>query len=407
MSVPDALLAPAFAPVWRQVSAALDRRGLADRGRVRLRGELDRSVHRDLIAFLGHRRQIVLREIDLAQLEDLLRRLGTDLFAVLEAAGCAPTGRKEAREAEQARRGERDDALDGLARERLGDRPWVSDWARAMRRHVTNAQEARRAIDVVHRVLEEADLARGRRSRGEIAALVVPGGAHGLDRGNPARTWIRTALAHRAGEPTAADEPSLWEAAGLPGDVVSKPVLTWHLPLLGDGVATGVRAFTAAGAPTALTTLSIRDLVVDVPPGTVILSVENPRLLEAAVQQRLAAPLVCTSGEPTSGALALLEALRDAGAVVRHHGDVDAGGLRITARLYEHGVDPWRMTAADYRAAIAVAAVELPTVDPAGVPPTPWDPDLQHDVQRAGVAVEQERVMDTVLAAHVTEAGRS
>jgi hypothetical protein len=40
------------------------------------------------------------------------------------------------------------------------------------------------------------------------------------------------------------------------------------------------------------------------------------------------------------GALGLLAALRDAGAVVRHHGDVDAGGLRTTSRLHDRGVVP-------------------------------------------------------------------
>jgi uncharacterized protein (TIGR02679 family) len=187
---------------------------------------------------------------------------------------------------------------------------------------------------------------------------------------------------------------------------VSVPTLTWALPVLGGGVAAGVRALTSAGAPAALTTLTVRDLAVAVPRGTVVLSVENPRLLEAAAQQRLPAPLVCTGGEPTTGALALLDALVDAGTVVRHHGDIDGGGLRITARLHARGVVPWRMTAADYRAALAVADVELPAVDPLSVPPTPWDPALQAEVQQAGVAVEQKRVMDEVLAAHATEAGR-
>jgi uncharacterized protein (TIGR02679 family) len=399
VAVPPVLLEPAFDPLWRSISAALDRRGLADRRAVALPQGLDAQVFARIGELLGRRFATTRHRLDLAALDAGLAARGTDLIAVLDAAGHRPTGRKEARDDDRARRGDRDDALAGAARDRLGVEPWVAAWAAAVRSTVPDAEAAARAVDVVARVLEQADR---RRSRGEVAARVL-GSAHALDRGTLEHRWVRTALVHRAGGVETRD---LWADAGLPGDVVSAPTLTWALPLDGDGLAAGVRALTAAGAPAALTTLTTRDLEVTVPPGTVVLSVENPRLLEAAAQQRLAAPLVCTSGEPTSGALALLDALRSAGAVVRHHGDFDAGGLGITRRLADRGVVPWRMGAADYREAVARADVALPPIT-AIVPPTPWDPALQHAVQEAGVAIEQERVMDDVLAAHVIEAERS
>jgi uncharacterized protein (TIGR02679 family) len=319
---------------------------------------------------------------------------------VLNAAGHAPTGRREARDRDRARRDARDAALAQAARERLGDEPWVAGWISAVRAALPDADAAREAVDVVARVLDATS--GGRASRGEVAAKVL-GSAHALDRGRPARLWVHQALAHRrSGQgPSDAD---LWVDAGLPRDLVSAPVLTWALPLLGDGVAAAVRALTAAGAPAPLTTLTLRDLAVAVPPGTVVLSVENPRLLEAAVQARLPAPVVCTSGEPTSGARLLLGGLVGAGALVRHHGDVDVGGLGITGRLVPLGVVPWRMDIADYRAAVDAARVEgvaLPAIsDVRAVPATPWDPGLQHEVTRVGLAVEQERVMDAVLVTH-------
>ncbi|MHC1558145.1 DUF2399 domain-containing protein [Actinomycetospora sp. C-140] len=401
-AVPPVLLDATFDPLWRQIAAALDRRGLADRRPVALPRGLDARVHARLGEVLGHRFPTTRHRLDLTALDRGLAARGTDLLAVLAAAGHTPAGRKEARDDDRARRDDRDAVLRDEARARLGAEPWVDAWALSARRWAPDAGQARRAVDVVARVLDQAD---HRRSRGEVAARVL-GSAHALDRGTAERRWVRAALAHRAGD-AHRDDADLWNAAGLPGDVVSAPTLTWHLPLLGDGVAAGVRAMTAAGAPAPLTTLTVRDLAVAVPPGCVVLSVENPRLLEAAAQQRLAAPLVCTAGEPTGGALALLEALREAGAVVRHHGDVDAGGLRIASRLYDRGIEPWRMTADDYRTAVAEADVDLPAVDPDAVPPTPWDPELQLAVREAGLAVEQERVMDDVLAAHVLEAGRS
>ncbi|MEJ2888906.1 DUF2399 domain-containing protein [Actinomycetospora aeridis] len=399
MTVPPVLLEPAFDPLWRSVSAALDRRGLTDRRPVALPQGLDPQVYARIGEVLGHRFATVRRRLDLAALDAGLAARGTDLVAVLTAAGHAPTGRKEARDDERSRRDDRDTTLIAAADQRLGPEPWVAAWVASVRPSVPDAATAARAVDVVTRVLEQAD---HRRSRGEVAARVL-GSAHALDPGTLERRWVRAALVHRAGSD--ATETDLWADAGLPGDVVSVPTLTWALPLLGDGVAAGVRALTAAGAPAPLTTLTTRDLRLEVPPATVVLSVENPRLLELAAQQRLAAPLLCTSGEPTSGALALIDALRQAGAVVRHHGDIDVGGLGITRRLADRGVVPWRMGVDDYRDAVARADVALPEIT-AAVPATPWDPDLQGEVQRAGVAIEQERVMDDVLAAHVIEAGR-
>lgn len=402
MTVPPVLLDPPFHPLWRRVKDALDQRGLDFRGAITLPDGLDRVVYARLQDVLATAFPTTRRRLDLAALERGLTRYGTDLLAVLAAGGHTPTGRKEVRDADRARLAERDRVLAAAAGERLGDEDWVAGWVVAMRALVRDGDQARAAVDVVARVLAEARRD-GHRSRGEIAARVVRG-AHSLDRGERERAWVRAALAHRAGTPRR-DDPELWDEAGLPGDVVSAPVLTWALPLLGDGVAAAVRALTAAGAPAPLTTLTLRDLPVVVPPGTVVLSVENPRLLEAAAQQRLPAPVVCTSGEPTRGAVLLLEALLAAGADVRHHGDLDAGGLQIAARLAERGVVPWRMTAADYREALAQAVdVDLPAVDPDAVPPTPWDPELGEELRRNRRAVEQERVMDDVLTRHVRAA---
>ena len=192
----------------------------------------------------------------------------------------------------------------------------------------------------------------------------------------------------------------MWSAAGLPGDLVATPVPTWALPLLGGGLAAAVRAATAAGAPMPLTVLSLREMPIEVPPGTVVRCVENPRLLEAAVQQGLDAPMICTSGNPTSAPSVLVRRLLAAGAEVHHHGDFDPGGVAITARLHAEGVVPWRMTAADYSGALAAAeraGVQLRAFT-GPVPPTPWDPALQRAMARAGRAVDEERVMEALLA---------
>jgi len=397
MPTPPVLLDPEFTPIWRHVSARLDKRGVNDRGWIRLPDGLPSTVRARLRELVPGRSTT---RLDLAALERGLASHGTDLLALLAEAGCAPTGRREARDAALERRLARDEALAAAARDTLGDEPWVHAWVGEVRSRVPDDETARRTVGVVGRVLALAD-APGERSRGEVAAQAVRW-AHDLDRGGAYRRPVGLALALRAAAGHHWDDPGLWNAAGLPGDLVATPVLTWALPLLGDGLAAVVRAATGVRAPIPLTVLSLRETPIEVPRGTVVLSVENPRLLEAAVQQGMGAPMICTSGNPTSAPSLLIRMLLAGGAEVRHHGDFDPDGVAITARLAGQGVVPWRMTAADYVEALAAAehaGVELRAFT-GPVPPTPWDPDLQHAMDRAGRAVDEERGMDALLAEH-------
>ncbi|MFC5060903.1 DUF2399 domain-containing protein [Actinomycetospora atypica] len=390
MPIPPVLLEADFLPLWRHVSAVLDRRGLDHRGWVSLPDDVPTTVRARLKEIARGRSSARLH---LAALDRGLAAHRTDLIALLDEAGCPPAGRREARDADRDRRRVRDVALDAEARARLGDEPWVQAWVGEVRSRVPDDEAARDLVGKVARVLALAG-SPGERSRGEVAAQAVRW-AHDLDRGGAYRRPVGLALALRAGAGHW-DDPQVWAAAGMPGDLVATPVLTWALPLLGDGLATAVRAATAAGAPMPLTVLSLRAMPVEVPPGTVVTSVENPRLLEAAVQQGRTAPMLCTAGNPTSAPLLLIRRLLAAGAQVRHHGDFDPDGVAITARLAALGVVPWRMTAADYTAALAAADLDGVELRPVGgpVPETSWDPDLRRVMSRG---VDEERVMDGLL----------
>ncbi len=125
---------------------------------------------------------------------------------------------------------------------------------------------------------------------------------------------------------------------------------------------------------------------------------ENPSLLALAVRRfgPDCPPLVCTSGWPNSAAIHLLRLLADHGATLRYHGDFDGEGIRIAAYLLDKTpARPWRMTAADYRA----AASRTPNgPHPGRLTEAPWDPELTRAMTEQGTAVVEELVADVLLA---------
>lgn len=401
---------PALQPLWREAAAALDRNGLDWRGRLQL-PELVPEGRRRLGVLLGRRIGADRRAVSLADVADGVHRLaGQDLPAALATLGCPPAGRREANVARRATRARRRDELDAAVQREFPGAGWASPWRDAV---WTDGLLARTApsdvVELVATVRAVPDAARaggaGARSRSEVAAQLL-GDAHGLDSSTPLAALVTRALAARDG---AGDERAMWERAGLPLDLVSAPVLCWALPLLGDaGVATAVRAMTAAGLPLHLSTAALRAAPFKVAPGTVALVVENPRLVEAAAQRRLPAAVLTTNGNPATAPSLAIAQLAAAGAVLRYHGDFDAAGLAMTARAAVGGATPWRMDRADYLAATDAAArdgVTLPC-DPAPAPATPWDPGLAGEFDRYRAVVHEERVMDALLTEHARTALR-
>jgi uncharacterized protein (TIGR02679 family) len=103
-------------------------------------------------------------------------------------------------------------------------------------------------------------------------------------------------------------------------------------------------------------------------------------------------PLVCVEGYPNQAALKLLARLARQCEIL-YHGDFDWDGLRIANRILESiPFRPWRFTAADYQAA-AKEGYELRTRPVEAT----WDPELAPEMVEAGVAVEEEAVLDDLL----------
>jgi uncharacterized protein (TIGR02679 family) len=230
------------------------------------------------------------------------------------------------------------------------------------------------------------------------------GDAHALDDDRPLATLTLGAARVLAGVDVGTGAQwrrETWAAVGLLKDELSTQVMTLGLP--GDGeTATGraLGALREAGQPAVLTLRQlVRDAPRPLPAGTVVFVCENPAVLATAADTLAAAcpPLVCLSGQPSAATLSLLRLLARGEATLRYHGDFDWGGVRIAATLRARvGWQPWRYDTASYCDALDA---HPDTAALSGRPmATDWDPPLAAAMTAAGRRVEEELVLDRLLA---------
>lgn len=291
--------------------------------------------------------------------------------------------------------------------------PALGDWLQGLRasgtvkRLVGDPANAalllRQAADVLHALPAQGE------PLGRLAARVA-GGAHALDAGRPLGT-IASGMVRALGEvPAAAPDGSpaearreAWASVGVLLDELSSTVLCIGLPGEPSTVAGRVLAAgAAAGEPVVIT---LRQLVRDPPQwpphvrGLEVRICENPVVVAAAADALGpdCSPLICAGGQPSAAVMVLLRSLTAAGARLSYHGDFDWGGIRIANVLFARlpGLRPWRFGVADYDAAEGHAiGLEL-TGSPVEAA---WDRALNAVMQRAGRAVEEETVLDALLA---------
>ena len=388
---PSWLTDPALTRIWRLLADRLADRGRQPSGRVVL-GGLSRKERHAVSALLGRSVTTARLAVELADLDAaLLARSGLGgLVAVVEAATGEPVLDRPALRAR--RRTDREAPL-ALARELLGDRPWVAGWLDAVARSgmLGRATDPLDAVRCAAAVLERLPQPT---SRTELAAT-VGAGAHALDDGTTTAGLVLRGLAARSGRPvpaTPAQRRDLWERYGVHVDLVSTSCLT--LGLRGTGPAAARLDLAAdAGDPVHLTPWDLRRVVLT-PPDTALVC-ENPRVLAATAERfggRFA--VVCTRGQPTLVVLDVLRALN--GSRLRYHGDFDWPGIHIASRLIaEVGVEPWHMGPADYETAIRPGLTPL-TGDP--VEPV-WDAELGASMRHHGVAVHEEALLPDLVVA--------
>lgn len=236
-----------------------------------------------------------------------------------------------------------------------------------------------------------------------VLANQVLGRSHGLDPGEPAATLVLGALAHLRGASaprTSAERRETWEWAGVVADDLSCDVLTLGLrPAAAGAVGTALRALAEAGEPARITLRQLAALELASWPARAVRVCENPMVLALAAD-RLGPecpPLVCLAGVPNQAGRVLLHALAQAGAELSYHGDFDWPGLRIANGLWrELPLRSWRFTTQDYERALLRSTEGAPLI---GEPvPATWDEHLSTAMASSGVAVEEEAVVEELVA---------
>ncbi len=411
------LARPELARLWDTLHERLQRNGIAIRGRV-LIADPSHAEREALALLMGRAYPAGPITIALSALDERLRS---------SAAGCGAAdavtelrGRLIDRPAvRSARRAERDQvwvvADEAITAVGLAQAPWAPGWLEEIRRGGALSRLApdravvllTQAIGVLSsltpQVQPPAGIAPAGIGRGELAERVT-GTAHGLDDDTILARLVLRGLARCRGEEFPRDargRRELWQAAGVATDEVWSTALTYGLMPLGDDwPARLLRERSASRAETHLTMRDLRRMRLRLPPGTEVFVCENPRVVEAAADAACRRPLVCTSGNPSTTVLALLDALAGAGARLAYRGDFDWPGVAMANRvLASYDARPWRMSAADYEQHVRAARDRATPLQPLSGQPVvaEWDQELTPAMRALGVGVQEESALELLL----------
>ncbi|MCZ4513751.1 TIGR02679 family protein [Streptomyces sp. ActVer] len=407
---------------WRRLLAAarrrLERTGGALDGDIGLTSPSE-AERRTVIGITGRYRPETAKRlaVPLSDLDGYLYgRYGTGLLQTLGRLHGPLRDRPAERAEEEARR---DDALKSAHSSRLAGQGWFAAWLDRIAADGTLTRLVRRGdaplLDAAVRVLERLT-GDGDRSAGSpkrvpgvlplpVLAEWATGDTKALVPGAPLEQLVLRALAQRTGDgtevpPDRAGRRALWESAGAIADDLASQVLVLNIGARGDTVVCDwLRDAAGFGIPFRLT---LHQLATDpvVPAARTIFVCENPAVLRAAAGElrsasRVAA-LVCTEGVPSAACHKLLGDAVRAGARLHWRADFDWAGLRITANaMARHGARPWRMTTADYTAALGKGG-STPLAGPPAA--SPWDPGLALAMEASGSTVMEERLLPALLS---------
>ncbi|HEU5002361.1 MAG TPA: TIGR02679 family protein [Actinomycetota bacterium] len=355
---------------------------------------------------LGSRSRGVGLRVPLVRLEAVLQeRAGSSLVSMVEAV----VGPLRDRPGERAARVEEEKAMWGAAlvhpalarhRDLIGwlERQQASGKWRADPDFGAHLDAA---LSVLERLPSPVPIGRSR-----LAASVL-GSSHALDGIEAVGRLVPAALAYLAGTglpATSLQRRRLWAGMGVDDDETSSTVLVLGLrPACSGPMTEAVARWADGGVPMPIPLAALQREPWRFPGGELVHACENPSVLHAA-GSRLGArcpPMVCLEGNPSVAAVRLIEVLVGERCAVAYHGDFGSGGIAIGNRVIgAMGAQPWRFRVEDYRAGVAHArATGVQCLPLRGrLPEACWDAELASAMARAGVEIEEELVLEDLLA---------
>ncbi|HEX6676939.1 MAG TPA: TIGR02679 family protein [Actinomycetes bacterium] len=343
--------------------------------------------------------------VALPAVEAVLRGAGLapDLGTAVQALAGPVTDRAAERSAVERRWSAALDVAEQAAQRRPALTPWA-EWLRGtgLLRRLARGNPAW-AQELVEQAVAVLDLLPARGQPLSVLAASAAGGGHRLDPDQPLATLVLRAasLIGRVPPGDGAEwRRTVWASVGVLAGELTNPVLALNLP--GDPrTATGqaLTLWAEAGQPVHL---AARQLLRDPPDlsalqGRDVFVCENPSVVAEAANRlgKASAPLVCANAHPGAAATVLLRQLGAAGARLRYHGDFDWPGITIANGIVARfGALPWRLDTGAYRSA---ADRDGPPLRGRPVTST-WDPALTQAMLELCVKVEEEQVLDDLLA---------
>ena len=396
---------PPLRGLWRRAREALESPSAPPTFRLELPDDETRRTVGDLYGrpLWGEGTRINVSKLDAAVRASKFGLGLREVVEILHASPLEPAGSTESL-AERRYAAQYETFHQALAAHGLDRTAWAATWCTWVCQfgRVAEADQepvARQAAAVLAETAGDP-ARRGWTWRAELAARA--GADDLLDEGTAlSRVVLRgLAEAHGVAAPSSERErQSVWEHARVASDGLSDTVLCWALPWESAETA-ALRAGTGSGAPAHVTLADLRAALDPlVAAGTTVAVCENPRVLEAALAAGAHHPLVAVGEHISPAARELLRRLFTAGARVRVHADFDWAGLRVVGALHAEGARPWRLGAADYRAALDRAAAKRRDLGVLSGQPvqTPWDPQLSELLGTAGRTVSEEAVLPDLL----------
>lgn len=399
MAIPDRLHSSDLLPLWKELHRRFSSGAAVSRVTVSGLGEHHRAALADLLGMDRYPPSTLT--VAVVRLDAVLGEIaGCDTRTATEAI-IGPIGDRAAERRDRER--ERAALWSWLAGHPVViAEPALLDWVADVRRRglvAGSLEDTRSMLEQVLSVLVALP-ADGR----PLAAFAndTLGDPHALDAGRRVSGAVLKALACLYGiDPPsdASERRALWERAGIACDSLSTTVLVAGLrPSGSDPLARSLNLWADAGQACVVTLAQLVEASDLEGVGSPVWVTENPTIVALAVQRlgQRCPPMVCSSGWPNSAAVRLLRGLAASGRVLRYHGDFDGEGLRIAAYVMARtGAVPWRMSVADYLAALADASGSSSSAG--RVSDSPWDTELALSLATHDVAIAEEALAESLL----------